>query len=226
MSKKASKIRVAIADDHTIVRDAIVALIKRNFLDFEMVGEVGSGPEIIELCKNTQVDVVLMDMEMDGMDGATATRQILKTCSQTKVIALSMHEEDTYIIGMLEAGASGYLLKNINRKEFGLAIREVYAGKKYFSNDASINAFKKHMNPETKAKDVLTQKEKDIIRLICKGYTSVEISDKLFMGVRTVESHRSEMLKKLQLTNSIGLIRYALKNGIMTEKDLLDDRTT
>ncbi|XLS29472.1 response regulator [Flavobacteriaceae bacterium M23B6Z8] len=198
-------IRIAFAEDHTALIEGIQLFLEYEE-DIEMVGMATNGKELLEIVARKRPHVVITDIRMPIMDGIAATKEICRCYSQTKVIAFTMFEQDQAIIEMLQAGASGYLLKNSSLKELLAAIRTVAQGNTFY--DATI------VLPELKnshKNSVLTKRQIEILKLIAQGKTNQEIADLLFIGKSTVETHRKNMIRTLGLQGSGELLRYALE---------------
>ena len=212
-------IKVIIADDHKVFRQGVASLIAGNGGDTEVIGEAGSGEELLGLLKEGSPDVILMDIDMGGSNGIKLTEQITKEYPSVRVLAFSMHEEKNYVMKMLEAGATGYLLKNAGKDEMMNAIRSVAAGDGYFSHEIStllLRQFsKKDTQKESKAGEELTRREIEILQLIAEEYSNPEIAEKLFISIRTVDTHRRNLLEKLRVKNTAGLVKYAIKNNLL-----------
>lgn len=197
-------IRIVIAEDHQSLIDGI-----KLFLEYEdgieVVGEANDGERLLEVVRTKRPDIVLTDIRMPRMDGITATKQIKKNLPHCKVIAFSMFEQEEAVTQMAAAGASGYIMKNSSLKVVLTAIRAVMKGETYF--DASL---KKDTEKE-KAGAVLSKREKEIVKLIGLGKTSQEIADLLFIGKTTVDTHRKNILKKLNIQGKSELLRYAVE---------------
>jgi len=207
-------ISVAIADDHIIFRKGLCAILN-EISDVKVVAEASNGLELLEILKLNQVDIVLMDIRMPVMDGLEATQKVVKKFPQVRVIALTMHEEIGYFNKMIEAGAFGFLLKQTNKDELELAINTVMAGDNYFSQEfiASINrntSIKKQINI------ALTDRESEVLELICKGHSNIEISKILGISQRTVDAHRSRLFEKTGAKNAPNLVMFAIKNGLVS----------
>ena len=182
--------------------------------------------ELIQLVAELTPDVVLTDIKMPGMDGIMATRLLLQKHSNLKIIALSMFEEENLIVEMLEAGARGYLLKNADKKEILEAILTVYEGNIFYCKHtsarlASLIVKSKFVDPpKNKTGAMFTDRERDIVRLICRQHTAQEIGDRLFISKRTVEGYRTKILEKMDVKNTAGVVVFALRHGMITEEDL------
>ncbi|WP_431158757.1 response regulator transcription factor [Winogradskyella poriferorum] len=200
-------IRLAIAEDHQSLIDGIKLLLAYED-DIEIVGTVNDGEALLELVRLKQPNVVITDIRMPKMDGITATKLIKKELPHTKLLAFTMFDQTEAIGQMLEAGASGYLLKNSALEEVLKAVRSVYKGQTYY--DANIK-IEDATNSNKKAKGVLTKRQIEILGLIAQGKTSREIADELFIGIHTVDTHRKNMIRILGLQGKGELMRYALE---------------
>ena len=213
-----TKISVVVADDHEIFRQGFKTMIDR-YDELEVVGEAENGKELVQLVASLQPDLAFVDIKMPLMDGIDATREIASLSTGTRVIALSMFSDDVYVIDMLQAGASGYVLKNAHYDELVKASRVVMSGGYYFCNDASekIQSFLKihALNSLTKVQDpVLTDREIQIIQLICEQLTTKEIAANLGLSQRTVDTYRDVIQKKTNSKNMAGVVLYAVKYGL------------
>lgn len=218
-------IRLIIADDHEIFRDGLALMLSRQ-PNISLVGQAGNGRELLELLSAIEVDVVMTDLKMPLMDGITATRNLLKQYPHIKIIALSMFDEEEMIVEMLEAGAKGYLLKNADKQEIIEAISSVYADNIFYCRQTSAKLatmiMKSRFNPyKDNNPPVFTDREKEIIRLICLQYTAQQIGEKIFLSKRTVEGHRTRILEKMNVKNTAGVVVFALKNNLIREEELL-----
>lgn len=216
----AEKIKVLIADDHKIIRVALHGLLERE-KDIEVVGEAQDEGEVLAILKNTVTDVVLMDIDMGSSNGIETTLKVKASYPDVQILALTVHEERDHIIRMLEAGATGYLLKNTGREELLTAIRAVLAGDSYFSSTVSATLLKALTNLRTKNltdstnNTPLSKREIEVLRLIAQECSNAEIAEKLFISIRTVDSHRSNILAKLEVKNTAGLVRYAIEKALI-----------
>ena len=207
-------IKLIIADDHIIFRKGLRTIL--NELDeIKVVGEASNGHELLDQLKQQAADVVLMDIRMPMMDGIEATKKVTERFPQVKVIALTMHEEIGYFNQMVEAGACGFLLKKTNRDELQKAITMVMDGENYFSEEFISHA-KAFNKPRSKTPVVeLTEREEEVLELICKGYSNAEIGKYLGVSIRTVDGHRARLLEKTGAKNSPHLVMFAIKNGLI-----------
>ena len=213
-----TKIRVIIADDHQIVRDGLRSLLEKE-PDLEVVAAVEDGRTTVRLVEELQPDVVIMDISMPGLNGIEATRKITRDFPNIKVIALSMHDDGRFVTNMLKAGASGYLLKDCAFKELTKAIHVVVrAGKSYLSPDITDVVVDSYVTgqsgPEPLLYTLLTHREREVLQLVVEGKTSSQIAEILYVSVKTVETHRTQLMHKLKITNLADLVKYAIKEGI------------
>jgi DNA-binding NarL/FixJ family response regulator len=220
--KENKAIRLILVDDHTIIRDGIKALLKDKE-DMVVVGEAGNGKELLDLVATTPVDVVMMDVNMPEMDGFETTAYLKEHYEHIKVLVLSMLDHESYISKIMNAGASGYMLKNTGREELICGIRIVASGGQFICSSVSINLLKKLQNPnykpvstEEKQTRDLSQREVEILKLIADGLTNAEIADKIFTSKRTVETHRQNIIEKTKAKNTAALIKYAISKGIIS----------
>lgn len=209
-------IRILLADDHQIIRDGIKLMLKKS-PEFEIIQEASNGQEVIEYLSNNadKVDVVLMDINMPEKNGIEATQYISEHIKSVKVLALTMHAEETYITSMLKAGALGYVLKESGTDELMTAVKTVASGQKYYSNEVSITMINALMNDEKPKVQVLSEREIEVLGHIAMGATNKEVGELLFISGRTVETHRRNILDKLNLRNTAELIRYAIENQLI-----------
>ena len=213
-----TKIRVIIADDHQIVRDGLRSLLEKE-PDLEVIAAVEDGRATVRLVEELQPDVVIMDISMPGLNGIEATRKITRDFPNIKVIALSMHDDGRFVTNMLKAGASGYLLKDCAFKELTKAIHVVVrAGKSYLSpdiTDAVVNSYVTGASgPDPLLHPALTPREREVLQLVVEGKTSSQIAEILYVSVKTVETHRTQLMHKLKINNLADLVKYAIKEGI------------
>ncbi len=215
-------IKIVIVDDHKIIRVGLRGLLERE-QDIEVMGEAENADGIMTILATQPVDVVLMDIDLGDSDGIATTRKIKELYPAIHVLGLTMHEEPDYIIKMLEAGASGYLLKNAGREELLAAIHTVAKGDSYFSQKVSATLLQAithqkeaHADPKKPLiQSPLSEREIEVLRLIAQEYSNGEIAEKLFISIRTVDTHRRNLLEKLQVKNTVGLVKYAIEKGII-----------
>jgi len=198
-------IRLVIAEDHIALIDGIKVFFEYEE-DIEFLGFAGNGRELMDLVERKRPNLVITDIRMPVMDGIQATKNILKQHPEIKVIAFTMFDQDNAVQQMLDAGARGYILKNASLKDLLFAIRKVHVGEVYY--DPNINVESKENS--AKRKSVLTKRQQEILKLVGLGKTNQEIADALFIGKTTVETHRKNMIKKLNLQGAGELLRYAL----------------
>lgn len=213
-------IKIIIADDHELFRDGLKLMLSK-YPEIKIEAEAENGRELVELALALKPDVVLTDIKMPIMDGIEAAKKITAQLPQTGIIGLSMFDEDDLIIDMLEAGAKGYLLKNSDKSEIIDAIVTVYKQDPYYCRNTSRKLTqmiaKSKFNPYSKKeKTEFSEREKEIITLICQEYTNKEIGEKLFISSRTVEGHRVKILEKMDVKNTVGLVVYAIKHDLYT----------
>ncbi len=215
------RIRILIADDHSVVREGLRALFNR-VPEFAVVGEAADGTEVVRRVRETSPDVVVIDISMPGVNGIMATRQIKRFRSSTKVLALTIHDSEEYVHEMVSAGADGYVVKDAGKQELLAAVRGVYAGKRFFSPSISKlivdNFIRSSPGPSSGSRDSegpLTPREIEVLRYIARGHTNAEIAQIMFVSVRTVGTHRSNLMQKLNAHNAASLVRYAMENGIV-----------
>ena len=208
------KINIFLVDDHALFREGLRFLLqKMDFVD--QILDAKNGAEFLEKVVDVKDCIVLMDIEMPVMNGIEATRKALELDANLKILALSMYSEESYLSSMIEAGASGFLLKNSSFKEVKNALIDVMEGKNYYSQDIiqSILEIMTHkINNPGKDRDDITQREKDILYYICKGFSNAEIAQKLGISKRTVDKHRENLLQKTESRNTANLVTYAIKH--------------
>jgi len=218
-------IRLVIADDHEIFRDGLALMLSKQET-IALVGQAGDGHELLKVVTETKPDIVLTDIKMPGMDGIVASKILLKQHPRVKIIALSMYEEENLIVEMLEAGAKGYLLKNADKKEILEAILTVHAGNIFYCRHTSARLASLIVRSkfDTHKKDpatLFTDREREIIRLICLQCTAQEMGNRLFLSKRTVEGYRTRILEKMDVKNTAGVVVFALKHSMIREEDIL-----
>ena len=208
-----SDIRLLLVDDHHIVLDGIKALLD-EVEGFDCIATADNGQKALDMLNVFDVDVVLMDIDMPVMNGIEATKRIKKEYPKVKVISLTQHSERGMVQKLLDCGSDGYLLKNIAQDELTTAIRRVYNGENVFSSEVTIRLEGKAVEKNASGIDVeLTEREIEILSLISEGLSSKQVGEKLFISPRTVDTHRTNLMNKLDIHNIAGLIRFALKNG-------------
>ena len=182
--------------------------------DIKVVAEASNGQELLDILKDNRADIVLMDIKMPVMDGLEATQKVLKKYPGIKIIALTMHEEIGYFNKMIDAGAMGFLLKKTNKDELEIAINTVMANDNYFSQEFIANINKHTMSKKT-SNISLSEREHEVLELICKGHSNVEIAKLLGISQRTVDAHRSRLFEKTGAKNAPNLVLFAIKNGLI-----------
>lgn len=208
-----NKIKVVIVDDHKILRDGI-KLMLNEMKNTELMGEASNGVEFLEILNNAKPDIVLLDINMPVMNGLEAAQKALKKYPDLNILVLSMYSDHNYYSSMIDLGVKGFLLKESDYGELERAINNIIEGKHYFSQDLLITILKTKNNPAPLIH--ITRREKEILEYICKGLSSQDIANKLFISVRTVEKHRSDLLVRTEMPNSISLVVYAIKTGMVT----------
>ena len=214
------KIKVLVADDHTIVRHGIYALLGL-MSDIELVGEAVNGREALEKVEKLMPDVVIMDIAMPLMDGLEATRRICKEFPRTKVIALTQYDDREFVFPVIEAGARGFISKTAASSELASAIRSVYRGDSYLSPSVARVFVEGYKEGIGKVKDQdpykqLTNREREILKLLAEGHTTQEIAAMLVLSPKTVDRHKTNLMAKLAIHSRADLIKYALRKGIIT----------
>ena len=213
------KIKLVLADDHAVVRSGLRMLLQAQ-PDMEIVGEADSGIQALAQVTSLRPDIILMDIQMPGMNGIEATRQIKEVCGETAVLALTMHEDDQYFFEMLQAGASGYLPKRAAPDELVHAIRTVSRGEVFLYPSLATRLVQSYLGGEAGSESEalvsdLTPREQEVLVHIAEGLTNPEIADKLVISVKTVDRHRENIMRKLNLHSRIDLVKYALKQGLI-----------
>lgn len=215
----ADNIRVLVVDDHSLVREGVRALIGTQ-RGIEVVGEAENGKDAVKKARDLLPDVVVMDLGMPVLNGIEATRQIVKALPRTRVLVLTMHSDEKYVFQALKAGASGYLLKTCTASELTGAILSVHGGNPYFSPSISRKIMDSYLSEDdamTKNAQPgnLTGREREVLQLIAEGYSNTKVSELMGISVKTVETHRSNIMKKLGVHDVTGLVKYAIKRGII-----------
>ncbi len=215
------KIRILIADDHSLIRQGLKLLL-RGSKEFAIVAEASNGHDAVAFVAEHKPDVAILDISMPEMNGIEATKAIKKHHAGTKVLILTIHENEEYVYQMIRAGANGYVLKDAGKKELIAAVRTIVAGERFFSPGISnliieefIKRAQNHENTMQSSKPLLTNRETEILRHIANGLTNAEIAEKLFLSVRTIDTHRNNLMQKLDIHETAGLVRFALENGLI-----------
>jgi len=210
---------ILVVDDHKIFREGLSFVISQ-MKGFKVIGAASNGNEFLEMIDNMDVDIVLMDISMPGLNGIDATAKAVEKQPDLKVIALSMFCDNEYYNKMIQAGASGYILKESGKEELSKALNSVVSGEKYFSQKLLHNLIMNSKNikeSETAAprKTILTRIETELLKMICEGLSNVEISEKLSLSLRTVEGYKTDLIAKTGVKNSVGLAVFAIKNHLL-----------
>ncbi len=216
-----AKTRIVIADDHTILRDGLKSLLN-SVGGFEVVGEAADGLEAIQSSEKEHPDLLLIDLSMPKMTGMDAIREIKKRTPDTKVIVLTVHDNEEFIGECLKAGAQGYILKDASQKELLGGIQTVLAGKPYLSPGVSEKVIEGYLTGRKtlhvpSAMDALSQREREILKLIAEGYSNKAIAGYLYISHRTVEKHRANLMSKLGLHNAAELTAFAIEKGLVSK---------
>lgn len=209
-------IKILIADDHQMFIDGIKSLLSSS-QQIKVVGEARNGQEVLDFVGKNKVDVVLLDMNMPLMDGMQALKYIKEKFASVKVIMLTMFDTREYIEKLLKAGADGYILKNTGKEELTLGIETVMKGQSYFSKEVTERIMEGLQGKKRNTTNMLielTDREKEVLKLIVKEHTTQEIGEKLFISPNTVETHRKNLISKLNVRNLAGLVKYAIQNGL------------
>ena len=210
-------LRVLIADDHTLVRESLVSLLQAGG-DVQVVAQAATGVETIEKAVATRPDVVVTDLSMPGLGGIEVVRRLHEALPETRVLVLTMHQEDEYVLQAVRAGASGYLVKDSAAAELLAAVRSLHAGRGYFGPQASRALAEQMQNPDRTVDDPygrLTAREREVFHLVVEGMTTKEIARRLDISVKTAENHRARVIAKVGVRNTAELVRYALRRGLL-----------
>jgi two-component system, NarL family, response regulator NreC len=211
-------VTIALADDHALVRHGLRAVLSGE-PEFDIVGETGDGLEAIHFVERVRPDVLVIDLMMPGLSGLEVIRQASRRAPGTRIVVLSMHANEAYVLEALKHGASGYVLKDSSAEELIQAIREAAAGRRFLSPPLSERAIAAYVEKAegaiADAYETLTDREREILHLAAEGCSSSSIADRLSISPRTAETHRSNLMRKLDLHNQTDLIRYAIRRGIL-----------
>jgi DNA-binding NarL/FixJ family response regulator len=213
-----TRIRVLVADDHTIVRQGLVGILEAAE-DIEVVGQAADGAEAVEKASKAKPDVVVLDVSMPHLSGLEAARRIHESLPGTKVLVLTMHDDGEYVLKMVRAGASGYLLKDSAASELLAGIRALKRGEAYFGPHASRALAEAYQSDRPLPADPferLTDREREVFQLVVEGKTNAQIADLLFISPKTVDNHRTRMMEKLGLHGTAELVRFAAKHKLLT----------
>ena len=216
-----SKKRLVVAEDHTILRDGLRSLFDLED-DLEVVGEAGDGMEAIRCINNSNPDLVILDLNMPKMDGISVIKEIKKQSPDIKILALTMYKDEEYILEAFRSGANGYCIKTSSGQEVLTAIRIVLSGKQYVSPEISDKVLEGYLEGKKSIRkespwESLTQREREVLKLVGEGYYNKEISDYLCISVKTVEKHRANIMEKLDLHSASALTAYAIEKGLVTK---------
>jgi DNA-binding NarL/FixJ family response regulator len=214
------KTKIIIAEDHTILREGLCHLLETQG-EYEIVGQAADGKEAIKQVENKQPDLILLDISMPRMNGISVIKDIKARYPDTRIMVLTVHKSEEYILETFQSGADGYCLKYANHKELLLGIRNIMSGKRFISPEISDKVLegylegRKTLKPES-TWHTLTQREKEILKLVGEGYTNKEIANYLCISVKTVDKHRANLMKKLDIHNASALTAYAIEKGLVT----------
>ncbi|MCX6135153.1 MAG: response regulator transcription factor [Ignavibacteriales bacterium] len=219
------KIRILLADDHMLIRSGIATLLQ-SIKDFVIVGEAEDGEDAVHKTSELRPTVVVIDLSMPKLSGIEATKIIKKRYPETNVLVLTMHENEEYVYQILKSGASGYVLKSAGKDELATAIRAAAKGEKFFSPRISqlmaegyVKRVEKGGQDAARVDVTLTRREREILALVASGLTNQQIADQLFISPRTVDTHRTNLMQKLEIHDLANLVRYAIEHGIIAEGD-------
>ncbi|MBA4411583.1 MAG: DNA-binding response regulator [Odoribacter sp.] len=209
--------KVLLVDDHEIMREGICALLKRHS-DLEVVGQAADGRMALELVRQLQPDVVIMDIGMPNLNGIEATRQMISENPHVKVMALSAHSDGAVVAKMIKAGATGYMLKDSAFSELVDGLQAMLEGRTYLCSKISKVVFSDYINlltnPKADTSDGLTAREREVLQLVAEGHTTKEIAQMLELSPKTIDSHREHIMEKLSIRNVAGLTKYAIREGL------------
>lgn len=213
-----SRTTIVLADDHVVVRQGLRALLEAE-PDFAIVGEAADGLEVADLVERLKADVLILDLMLPGLNGLEVTRQVQQRSPQARIVVLSMYANEAYVLEALRNGAGAYVLKEASAADLVHAIREVMAGRRYLSPPLSESAIELYVQKAKAAPrdsyEALTTREREVLQLAAEGQSNPGIADRLGISVRTVETHRANLMHKLDLRSQTDLVRYALRRGIL-----------
>ena len=219
-------ISVLLVDDHVLVREGLKSLLQ-NVKGIKVIGDAKSGEEAVDISKQKSPDVVIMDVRMPGIGGLEATKKILRSNPETKIIALTVMDEEPIPSIFLQAGASGYLTKGSDLEEMLRAIKSVYAGKRYLTSEVAQQLALKHVSDDNSSPfDNLSEREVQIMLMITSGQKVQEISDKLFLSPKTINSYRYRLFSKLTVKSDVELTRLAMRHGIIDNHNIIERETS
>jgi len=205
--------RVLLADDHKMFREGVASALPRD--EFEVVGQATDGQEVVRLARKLQPDLALIDVAMPGLNGVDAAREVVRVSPGSGVLILSMHDESPYVTEALRAGARGYVLKTQPVAELVEAMRQVSHGNVYVAPGLWRDVVDSYRSGEETAPDPLTPREREVLQLIAEGHTTKQIADALGISFKTAESHRTHLMSKLDIHATAGLVRYAIRRGLV-----------
>ncbi len=214
------KIRIVLAEDYTILRAGLKSLLESN-PDYTVIGEAGNGREAIRCAVEKKPDLTIMDLNMPGMNGMDAIQEIRNRIPEMKILVLTAHNEEEYVLASLNAGANGYILKDATHTELLIAVERVMQGKIYLSPDITDKVVQGYLVGQKNSEPLtewatITRREKQILKLVAEGHTNKSMAEFLCISIKTVEKHRANLMKKLDLHNASALTTYAIEKGIVT----------
>jgi DNA-binding NarL/FixJ family response regulator len=217
-----TRVKIVIAEDHQLFREGLKAMLSAEAA-FEIVAEARDGLEAIHCVKQTKPDLLLLDLSMPRLSGFSVMKEMKKMFPEIKILALTIHESDQYVLEAFEAGAEGYCIKDASREELLLAINTVLEGNEYISPAIVDNVMEGYLEGRKKIKskttwDTITQREREVLKLLAEGYLNKEIGDLLHISVKTVEKHRANIMNKLNMHNAAALTAYAIDKGLVAKK--------
>jgi two-component system response regulator DegU len=215
------KIKIVLADDHALVRNGIKAMLEHD-ADITVTGEAGNGLEALEVAKEVKPDLLILDIRMPQMTGLEAAAKLKSYSPKTKAVILSMHDSEEYVLQALDAGAYGYLLKDTDKNEFVKALKQIYGGAKYFSGSVSNVLANRLLGKKPQSKPTakidsynLSKREKEILHMVVDGKQNKQIADQLDKSIRTIETHRFNIMKKLDVNNAVDMVNKAVKENLV-----------
>lgn len=215
--------KIIIADDHKIILDGLITLLE-NEKDIEVIATALTGEEALALIdKHDEIDILVLDINMPEMDGIEVTEQVKSRYPEIKILILSMYKRSEFIKNLIKAGADGYILKNAGKNAFLEAINTLFIGERYFGKDvldAMLDSYQNNKEEEKLEIIELSKREKDVVQLITQEMSTTEIADKLNLSIHTINSHRKRILDKLDVKNTAGIFRYAIRTGIIKDFEL------
>ena len=216
MSQSKSRYKIVLADDHVLIRHGIKNIVAKE-KSLQIVGEVGDGEALLSFVKSNMPNLVILDISMPNINGVDLTTTLKKKYPALKILILTMHKNKQFFYRAMSAGADGYLIKSDSDNELLLAVNKIREGRTYISphlvDDFTDDVLKAYRNQETTTFTGLTKREKQILAMVVEGYTSKDMAVKLNLSPRTIDHHRSNLLKKFKMTNSVDLVNYAVRNG-------------